>query len=76
MTHADIVGEIAETTALRRVLPEKSEILAATEDRERLLRTDLSMTPEHKDAQLVWREMHVERAPPVAPPARRRLTPK
>ena len=56
-TYQALLGEIEETTALRRILPEESEILAATEDRERGARASLAVTPEHVEAQAAWRAL-------------------
>lgn len=56
-TYLALIGEIEETTALRRILTPESDILAATEDRERGARASLAMMPEHVEAQAAWRKM-------------------
>lgn len=64
-TYEALRVEIEETTALRKILTPESDILVAVEDREKLARVDLSLTPEHVEAQSVWRrfgEWHRERS--------------
>lgn len=54
-TYETLLSDIAETVALRKILTAESEILSAVEDRERSTRSELSLTPEHVEAQANWR---------------------
>lgn len=79
LTYEALRVEIEQTTALRKILPENSDVLSAVIDREKLVRADLALTPEHVEAQASWRrfgDWHRARsrskrraAPPVLPPS-------
>ena len=50
-----LIQEIEESVALRGILPAESEILTATCEREKAIRVEPALTPEHAEAQGAWR---------------------